>query len=61
MKHHPDKVPENEKIEATEKFKVLSRVHALLSDADQRKRYDETGKILIVFKNLFFVLNKCSC
>jgi len=48
MKYHPDKVTEQEKIEATEKFKVISRVHALLSDADKRKLYDDTGKIQIV-------------
>lgn len=64
MKYHPDKVSEKEKIEATEKFKVISRVHALLNDGDKRKLYDETGKILIVLKNLFLVviiLNKYSC
>lgn len=43
MKYHPDKVSENEKSEATEKFKVISRIHALLSDADKRKLYDDTG------------------
>ncbi|VVC28994.1 DnaJ domain,DnaJ domain, conserved site [Cinara cedri] len=43
MKYHPDKVCEKEKIEATEKFKVISRVHALLSDNDKRKLYDDTG------------------
>lgn len=45
MKYHPDKVAENEKTEATEKFKVISRIHALLSDADKRKLYDDTGKL----------------
>lgn len=45
MKYHPDKVADKDKTEATEKFKVISRVHALLSDADQRKVYDETGEI----------------
>jgi len=48
MKYHPDKVTENEKTEATEKFKVISRIHALLSDADKRKLYDDTGKFWIV-------------
>lgn len=47
MKYHPDKVAESEKTEATEKFKVISRIHALLSDADKRKLYDDTGKITI--------------
>lgn len=45
MKYHPDKVTDKDKAEATEKFKVISCVHALLSDADQRKVYDETGEI----------------
>jgi len=45
MKYHPDKVAEKEKTEATEKFKVISRVHALLSDVDKRKLYDDTGEI----------------
>jgi len=48
MKYHPDKVAEKEKTEATEKFKIISRIHALLSDADQRKLYDDTGKLWIV-------------
>lgn len=45
MKYHPDKVAENEKTEATEKFKVISRIHALLSDTDKRKLYDDTGRL----------------
>jgi len=44
MKYHPDKVAEKEKTEATEKFKVISRIHALLNDTDKRKLYDDTGK-----------------
>ncbi|XP_026813116.1 dnaJ homolog subfamily C member 9-like [Rhopalosiphum maidis] len=43
MKYHPDKVTEKEKSEATEKFKVISRIHALLNDTDKRKLYDDTG------------------
>lgn len=57
MKYHPDKVSEKEKIEATEKFKVISRVHALLSDTDKRKLYDDTGKKLIVL-TLFYTSSK---
>lgn len=63
MKYHPDKVPENEKTEATEKFKVISRIHALLSDADKRKLYDDTGMIIyglylnLNFNSLFFKLH----
>nr|CAD7463139.1 unnamed protein product [Timema tahoe] len=42
---HPDRVDENEKIEATEKFKVLGKVHSILNDKDKRKVYDETGSV----------------
>lgn len=40
---HPDRVDENKKLEATEKFKVLGHVHSILSDTEKRKIYDETG------------------
>lgn len=41
---HPDRVEESVKVEATEKFKVLGRIHSILSDNDKRKIYDETGE-----------------
>ncbi|XP_015514573.1 dnaJ homolog subfamily C member 9 [Neodiprion pinetum] len=41
---HPDRVEENVKAEATEKFKVLGRIHSILSDNDKRKIYDESGQ-----------------
>ena len=41
---HPDRVPEETKDEATEKFKVLGTIHSILSDNDKRKIYDETGQ-----------------
>ncbi|XP_001601586.1 dnaJ homolog subfamily C member 9 [Nasonia vitripennis] len=41
---HPDRVEEAVKEEATEKFKVLGRIHSILSDNDKRKIYDETGQ-----------------
>ena len=41
---HPDRVEENTKVEATEKFKVLGRIHSILSDNDKRKIYDESGQ-----------------
>lgn len=56
MKYHPDKVSENDKIEATEKFKIISRIHALLSDAEKRKLYDDTGKMVIILYNLILIL-----
>ncbi|XP_011630406.1 dnaJ homolog subfamily C member 9 [Pogonomyrmex barbatus] len=41
---HPDRVEENIKAEATEKFKVLGRIHSILSDREKRKIYDESGQ-----------------
>lgn len=41
---HPDRVEENQKAEATEKFKVLGKVHSILSDDNKRTVYDETGE-----------------
>jgi len=45
MKFHPDKVDEKDKTEATEKFKIISRIHSLLSDSDKRKLYNDTGSV----------------
>lgn len=56
MKYHPDKVTENEKTDATEKFKVISRIHALLNDADKRKLYDDAGKFWIVVIQFYIIL-----
>lgn len=42
---HPDRVPEEEKIVATEKFKVLSKLHSILTDKDKKLLYDEKGII----------------
>lgn len=42
---HPDRVSEEEKEVATEKFKVLSKLNELLSDTDKRALYDEKGVI----------------
>lgn len=53
MKYHPDKVIEKDKSEATEKFKIISRIHALLSDADKRKLYNDTGKVYILLITVF--------
>ncbi|EFN76576.1 J domain-containing protein CG6693 [Harpegnathos saltator] len=41
---HPDRVEESIKTEATEKFKVLGRIHSILSDSEKRKIYDESGQ-----------------
>ncbi|KAL1379681.1 hypothetical protein pipiens_020275, partial [Culex pipiens pipiens] len=45
LKVHPDRVKEEDKQEATEKFKVLSKIHSVLSDAPKRALYDEKGII----------------
>lgn len=38
---HPDRVAEAEKEEATEKFKVLSKINAVLNDKDKKALYDK--------------------
>lgn len=43
MKHHPDRVPPEEKKQAEEKFKELSEAYAVLSDAQKRQVYDQYG------------------
>ncbi|XP_023933825.2 dnaJ homolog subfamily C member 9 [Bicyclus anynana] len=42
---HPDRVKDDQKLDATEKFKVLGGVHAILSDKDKRSLYDETKSV----------------
>ncbi|CAK9090211.1 unnamed protein product [Durusdinium trenchii] len=41
--HHPDKVPEAEKLAAEERFKRLSEAHDLLADPERRELYDRFG------------------
>ncbi|XP_025829850.1 J domain-containing protein CG6693-like [Agrilus planipennis] len=40
---HPDRVEESEKAYATEKFKILGKIHSILQDKEKRKVYDDTG------------------
>ncbi|KAG4072204.1 hypothetical protein HA402_014433 [Bradysia odoriphaga] len=42
---HPDRVPDEEKDVATEKFKVLSTINSILTDKDKKALYDEQGII----------------
>lgn len=42
---HPDRVAEADKETATEKFKVLTKIHGVLSDANKKSIYDEQGTI----------------
>ncbi|PYI25119.1 DnaJ-domain-containing protein, partial [Aspergillus indologenus CBS 114.80] len=43
LKHHPDKVPANERDAANKKFQQIAFAYAILSDAKRRERYDLTG------------------
>lgn len=43
MKVHPDRAPEDP--QATEKFQVLGKLYAVLSDKEQRAIYDEQGVV----------------
>lgn len=42
---HPDRVKDDEKEVATEKFKILTKLHGLLTDKDKKNLYDEQGII----------------
>ncbi|XP_026481849.1 J domain-containing protein CG6693-like [Ctenocephalides felis] len=42
---HPDRVEESNKEEATEKFKVLSKIYEILTDPKKRDLYDNSGII----------------
>ncbi|XP_022194355.2 dnaJ homolog subfamily C member 9 [Nilaparvata lugens] len=41
---HPDRVKDDEKLDATERFKVLGKIHSILSDSEKRAVYNSTGK-----------------
>ncbi len=43
MKHHPDRVPAEQKKEAEERFKEISEAYAVLSDSQKRSVYDQYG------------------
>ncbi|NWS22365.1 DNJC9 protein, partial [Pachyramphus minor] len=45
LRLHPDRVPPEQKEEATHRFQILGRVYAVLSDTKQRTMYDETGMV----------------
>ncbi|MBN1383964.1 MAG: molecular chaperone DnaJ [Elusimicrobia bacterium] len=43
LQFHPDRVPEEKKKEAEERFKEISEAYAVLSAPDKRKLYDQYG------------------
>ncbi len=43
LKFHPDRVPQEEKKAAEEKFKEISEAYAVLSDPQKRQLYDQYG------------------
>ncbi len=43
LRHHPDRVPDNQKKEAEEKFKEISEAYAVLCDSKKRTLYDQYG------------------
>jgi molecular chaperone DnaJ len=43
LRNHPDRVPQEKKKEAEEKFKEISEAYGVLSDPQKRKMYDQYG------------------
>lgn len=43
LRYHPDRVPEDKKSEAEEKFKEISEAYGVLSDSQKRALYDQYG------------------
>ncbi|MDD4908613.1 MAG: molecular chaperone DnaJ [Candidatus Omnitrophica bacterium] len=43
LRFHPDRVPQEQKKEAEEKFKDISEAYAVLSDSQKRALYDQYG------------------
>lgn len=43
LKYHPDRVPEDQKASAEEKFKEISEAYGVLSDPKKRQMYDQYG------------------
>ena len=43
LRHHPDRVPQEQKKEAEERFKEISEAYAVLSDPQKRALYDQYG------------------
>lgn len=43
LRHHPDRVTQDKKKEAEERFKEISEAYAVLSDPQKRSQYDQFG------------------
>jgi molecular chaperone DnaJ len=43
LRHHPDRVPQEKKKEAEDRFKEISEAYAVLSDPQKRALYDQYG------------------
>jgi molecular chaperone DnaJ len=43
LRHHPDRVPPEQKKEAEERFKEITEAYAVLSDPQKRALYDQQG------------------
>ena len=43
LKHHPDKVPQEQRAKAEHKFKEISKAYEWLSDEKKRELYDRYG------------------
>lgn len=43
LKHHPDRVPAEQKKDAEERFKEISEAYGVLSDPQKRQMYDQYG------------------
>lgn len=54
---HPDLVMDHDKEEFTDKFKLVQKVHAILSDPEKRRIYDETGSIEYVNGPRVFIVS----
>lgn len=44
--YHPDRVAESEKCNAQEKFSIVHKAYCILSDAQERKKYDDGFNVL---------------
>ncbi|KAI0389400.1 DnaJ-domain-containing protein [Xylariaceae sp. FL0594] len=49
LKHHPDKVPEDQRVESEIMFKRVTQAYEILRDEDQRAMYDRHG--MAAFEN----------